>query len=128
MEVDPDSPSISGFNTDDKNDYDLNQSDEDESSENSEDPDENQEVEEEGLSDDIKNHPAARNSPYKWPEGYEEDPDDIINIDELEDAAYEEIMRNPLERPGEAFIPPTERSDVPLLGILHPQLEDVDPR
>lgn len=64
---------------------------------------------------------------YRWPDDYEEDPNDIIDLQAIQEEMYEEIVRNPLTR-GEPFVPPSQRTDMPLAGILHPELEDVDPR
>lgn len=31
-------------------------------------------------------------------------------------------------KPIEKFIPPSQRSDAPLIGVINPELEDIDPR
>lgn len=44
-----------------------------------------------------------------------------------DDVSFEEIVRDPTAV-GEPFVPPSQRADAPLAGILNPELEDIDPR
>lgn len=71
------------------------------------------------LDDFYKNHPAARNEPYVAP------PDDVEEDDDMP----EEYIGDPIRLEDmEPFVKPSLRDDAPLANILHPDLDNIDPR
>ncbi|EGT31438.1 hypothetical protein CAEBREN_07628 [Caenorhabditis brenneri] len=71
------------------------------------------------LSDYYLNHPAAKNESYIPKEEPEEEEEELP----------EEYIGDPITlKDMEPFVKPSLRDDTPLANILHPDLDDIDPR
>uniref|UniRef100_A0A0N5AW64 DUF3591 domain-containing protein n=1 Tax=Syphacia muris TaxID=451379 RepID=A0A0N5AW64_9BILA len=98
------------------------------------DDDENNGIEEckednsEGL-DYFSNHLSAVNEPWykRYSESAQKDQDLGLGLEEISDSEYEPIVDE--RDKGSVFVPPSQREDAPLAGILlNPELDEIDPR